>query len=475
MTRRLRRVPGPLAILLAVAVIQALAWCVALPALQGPDEVSHFAYVQRIVEKGEIPWEPGTVTTAPGTRPYSTEVFMALDQAELLSLSANLAARSAWTPVDEALWHAHDRGLGPEYRKDGGFTSALKNPPVYYLYDAVPYAIAKHSSFFDRMFAMRLANIPLLLAVIVFTWLLAGELLPGAMWPRFLAAAAAGLQPQLYNITATVNPDILLAAECSAALWLMVLVCRRGPRARLVGPLLGITALGCLTHGRGLFIVPPALLAVALAVGRERGWRLLRPGVVVPALGVAYFGVVLGAVERGDGDIREFVSYVWQFYLPKLGFMDPSIGVHDYDFGEAYVNRFYGTFAQLEATLPNPVTRVLFWATLAGLAALVVTLVARRRAVARNGDAAIVLVVAVTAVIVGLHYVAYRAMLTVPGDPIITGRYFLPLIALFGTGIALVAASLPRRAGLIFSGAVLAAAVCLQWSSLGLLVERFNA
>lgn len=475
MTRRLRRVPGPLAILLVVATVQALAWCVALPALQGPDEVSHFAYVQRIVEKGEIPWEPGTVTNPAGTRPYSTEVFTALDQAELLSLSANLAARAAWTPADEAAWAAHDRGLGPKYRKDGGFTSALKNPPVYYLYDAIPYAVAKHSSFFDRMFAMRLANIPFLLATIVFAWLLAGELLPGRTWPRFLAAGTVALQPQLFNITATVNPDVLLAAEWSAALWLMVLVCRRGPRLRLVGPLLAVSALACLTHGRGLLILPPALLAIGLALARERGWSALRPARSVPALAVAYFAVILVATERGDGNVREFLSYVWQFYLPKLGFMDPSIGVHDYDFGEAYVNRFYGTFAQLEVTLANPITRVLFWATLAGLAALVVALVVRRRAVARNGDAAIVLTVAVVGLVFGLHYVAYRAMLTNPGDPIITGRYFLPLIGLFGAAVAVVATTLPKRAGLVFAAAILAAGVCLQWSSLGLLVERFNA
>ena len=473
MTRRLRRVPGPLAILLVVAAVQALAWCIALPGLQGPDEVSHFAYVQRIVEKGEIPWEPGTETTAPGTRPYSTEVFTALKQAELLPLAANLGARAAWTPADEAVWRARDRGRAD--RKDGGFTSALKNPPVYYLYDAVPYAVAKQGTFFDRLFAMRLANIPLLLATIVFTWLLAGQLLPRAIWPRFLAAGTAALQPQLFNATATVNPDILLTAEWSAALWLMVLVCRRGPRARLVAPLVAVSALACLTHGRGLLILPPALLAIGVALARERGWSALRPARAVPAIAVAYFAVVLAAAGRGDGSVREFLSYVWQFYLPKLGFMDPSIGVRDYDFGEAYVNRFYGTFAQLETTLPNPITRVLFWATLAGLASLVVALVVRRRAVARNGDAAIVLSVAVVGLVFGLHYVAYRAMLTNPGDPIITGRYFLPLIGLFGAAVAVVATTLPRRVGLVFAGLVLAAGVCLQWSSLGLLVERFYA
>jgi hypothetical protein len=473
--RRLRRVPGPLAILLAAAAVLGVAWCIALPALQGPDEVSHFTYVQRIVERGEIPWAPGGGESAPGKSPYSTEVNVAIEQAELGPLAANLGARAAWTPADEALWRERSRGLRDADRRDGTFTSALKNPPAYYLYDAIAYELARGGSFFDRQFLMRLANVPLLLATIVFVWLLAAELLPRPPWARFVAAASAALVPQLLNVTATVNPDVLLAAEWSAALWLMVLVCRRGPRAGLVIALAAVCAAAGLTHGRGLFVLIPAGLAVAFALARERGWRLLRPRVLVPLLAVVYLAALVVVAGRGDGSSREFLSYVWQFYLPKLGFMDPAIGVADYDFGEAYVDRWYGTFAQLEVTLPHDLTRWLFWATLAGLAALVVALAAHWRVVRRESDTAIVLAIAIVALILGLHLAAYRAMLGQPGDPIITGRYFLPLIGLFGTGVALIARTLPPRLGAAFAGAVLAAGVCLQLTSLGLLVERFHA
>ena len=58
MIRRLRLVPGPLALLLVVATIVALGWIVLMPPLQGPDEVSHFTYVQRIYEDHTIPWTP---------------------------------------------------------------------------------------------------------------------------------------------------------------------------------------------------------------------------------------------------------------------------------------------------------------------------------------------------------------------------------------------------------------------------------
>ena len=51
----MRRIPAPLALLLAVATIQFLAWMLVLPALQAPDESSHFAYTQRLVETGERP------------------------------------------------------------------------------------------------------------------------------------------------------------------------------------------------------------------------------------------------------------------------------------------------------------------------------------------------------------------------------------------------------------------------------------
>src|SRR5437899_6138763 len=61
-------VPGPLKILLVVAFLQSIAWNLALPAFQGPDEVGHFAYVQHVAETGELPH------VASGSKPESTDV-----------------------------------------------------------------------------------------------------------------------------------------------------------------------------------------------------------------------------------------------------------------------------------------------------------------------------------------------------------------------------------------------------------------
>ena len=69
----LRRVPRPLALLLAVAALLVLAWTFTTTPFQGPDEPEHFGYAQQLAETGHRP------TVVEGTRPKSTQVLTALD------------------------------------------------------------------------------------------------------------------------------------------------------------------------------------------------------------------------------------------------------------------------------------------------------------------------------------------------------------------------------------------------------------
>src|SRR4051812_27381020 len=73
--RRRPRVSPVLLALLLAATVEALAWMVVLPPLQGPDEIGHFAYTERIVETGSIPWYRAN-PTKPG-RATSTETYAA--------------------------------------------------------------------------------------------------------------------------------------------------------------------------------------------------------------------------------------------------------------------------------------------------------------------------------------------------------------------------------------------------------------
>ncbi len=473
MRARLRRVPLPLALLLVVAAVQALAWIVVLPPFQGPDEDSHFSYVQRIAEDHTIPWRPRGGSLSPRVG-VSKEMAVAESDAGLRPLEGNLGARPAWTTVDLSLWRSDDSALTRADRGGGGYVASLKNPPAYYLYAAVPYELASGGSVFDRLMAVRLANVVLYLIALVFVWLVIG-LLAGRGWPQVVGTGASAFLPQLMNVVAGVTPDILVVAEWCAAIYVMLLVLREGPRPRLVGVLAALCVAGALTHGRSLPLFAPAALAVIVALARERRWRRVTLARATWGLSAAYVLVVLAASEAGRGSVREFVSYLWQFYLPRLGFMTPTIGPQHYGFRAAYVDRLYGGLSWLEVTTPSGLEHVLWLVSLAALIGIVVVCVHRRAALRRRSGETVVLVVTIGALLLGLHLAAYRALVGDPSDPIVTARYLLPLLPLLGSAVALLLGSLPRRLLPVAAGLVLAAAVALEAESLGLLIQRFYA
>src|SRR2546426_8572023 len=101
------RIPLPLRLILAVAVAQCIAWDVALPAFQGPDEAGHFAYIQHLGETGKLP----SVTA--GRTPNSSEEQAALNWLNLQALTGSLGGRPAWSTADLRLWHHVEETLPP--------------------------------------------------------------------------------------------------------------------------------------------------------------------------------------------------------------------------------------------------------------------------------------------------------------------------------------------------------------------------
>ena len=464
------RPPAPLIALLLVALLEGVAWIVAMPAFQGPDEGRHLAYVQKVADAHTIPWRRsgGGPETA---RRLSTEADLAALWSGLGPAQGNLAAKPAWTALDEHQLRVREDALGGGARKDGGYTDAFHNPPLYYLYAAVPWTVFHGASFLARAEVVRLAGLPLLLAVVWLTWALCGELLGPALWPRTLAAGLVALHPQLTNMAATVNPDILLAALSAGALLAMVRLLRRGPSVARVAVLAGLCAAAALTHGRGLALIPPAAVAVALAYARGRrlgGW------IVAGGAGVAALAILVAA-GQGAGSVRQFVSYVWQFYLPRLPGMATTIGPPDYGVRQAFVDRFFGTFAGLEVAFPPWALDLFAGLSIVGLVALVVVLWRHRAGVRAQWPVVAVLATAALAVLAVLHVSAYRALVVSPGDPIVAGRYLLPLLTLGGVAVALVVRELPRRFASFAAAALLAGAILTQIAALGLVAERFGA
>jgi 4-amino-4-deoxy-L-arabinose transferase-like glycosyltransferase len=464
---------------MVVAVVAAIGWICALPPVQGPDEDSHLAYAQRIAETRSIPW---SVLSPPGPDPglpYSTELAYALTYGSVTPSWGNPFARPARTEADVRVWRAQDATLGPDSGADGGFTPAMRNPPLYYAYEAVPYALASAGSLFDRVFLMRLANLPALVAVVVFTWLIAGELLGRRRVPQTLATAAVALQPQLLHMTAVVNPDVFLAALWTAALYVMTTLVKRGPTRGRFAWLVALAAASCLTQPRGLAILAPAAVVVGVVVWRHAGigrGRSRQAAIAVIALAVVAALVALTQYAVGgdlsSGRARQFGSYIWQFYLPRLPFMDVSISP-DYGIGQLF-DRFVGGFGMLEAAFPRGALRALkIVAVLVALLA-VAGAIARRHDLRRRYQLVIVYGAAALGYLLLLHAVAFRTLLT-SSDPVITGRYLLPLVSLYGVAVALAVSWVPRRWAPVAAGGAVSCLVLLQLAAMGVLFTRFYA
>jgi hypothetical protein len=475
--RHLTRVPAPLAILLAVASIQFVAWVVVLPALQAPDEHTHFAYTQRLVETGERPPLEGDAG------PYSPELNNAWYAAGLGPLIGNLSARPYWTALDERLWRERDRALGPDARDARtGPNAASRNGPAYYAYAGLAYAAASGGTFFDRFYAMRVANLPLYLLTIAMTWVLAGQLLGPARWPRTVAAGVVAVQPQFAFVAAGISPDPLLTAIWAVFLVLAVHAVRTGLSWRSVAGMAALALGSVLTHPRGALLAPLALLAAALAVRRRVGpisGRTLAAGAAVMAVAVALVVDVLvaraGVLDSTSGaefNARQFASYLWQFYLPRLPFMTESIGP-EYGAKIAFVETFFGVFASLEVRWPPLVYDALAAASVLGLAALSAVLVRERSRLRGRWDTVALLAAVPLTLVLGLHYAAYRNLQVDPSNPVIVGRYLLPLIPLFGVAVAIVVRALPARASVATGTALLFGGALLGLSGLGMTAVRF--
>jgi hypothetical protein len=272
---------------------------------------------------------------------------------------------------------------------------------------------------------------------------------------------------------------MLLAAGYSVALVLMALVLVRGPtRGRWAG-LAAATLVVLLTHPRGLAILAPVAATVALAWWRAgaphgaRARRLALGTTAVAALAGAL--VVVWAGTGGDvrgATVRQFGSYLWQFYLPPLGFMDPVPGA-GWGVRDVFVDRFWATFVQFDVVLPG-VSAAMAVIVPLGVAALVAVLVVRRAAVRRQGAVAVVFALAFVAYLLAAHIGAWRNLVDTSDDPVMTGRYLLPFMVLFGVGVAVLCAQLPRRFGPPAAAAVLVAAFGLHLAALGALLERFH-
>lgn len=500
----LRRVPRPLALLLPVVLICSTIWTFWDPPWAVIDEPSHFGYAESIAENGSKPNRGPTVKVADGGRTRTVGTFITTSQSRLLLQAANsepiafnLYARPAW---GESAERRYNRIAREGRRDDGGQTSgATSYPPLYYAIEAVPYLAAGGGTALDRLFLMRWISGLWMLVAAVGGWLLAGEVFNRRRRLQLVSAATLGLWPMIDFVSAGVNPEGMLVALCALALWQIVRVAKRGPALWPCLALAATVLAATLAKVSGAALAPAALFAVAASArpARERLGDRVLPLVafaavllIVPAailLAGHAVGVLPGQLDslvsfRIDRP-REFISYLWQFYFPKLWFMQPRRlhfpVISDLPLYNIWFGTSWGTFGFVDVWFPKWVYETYFavaMVVLAGAAATVIRAVRAHVTAATTGSvvAAIALSLATLGVLAGVHLQDYSN--AVNGGPAFAqGRYLFPVAGIGALAVAAAVKALPARVQDLAAGGWLGFMIILQVASFALLATRFYA
>jgi 4-amino-4-deoxy-L-arabinose transferase-like glycosyltransferase len=475
-----RRIPRPLGLLLVVAALLSLAWTFTTTPFEGPDESAHFNYTQYLAETGHRP------TVTGGLHPDSTQVGTVLTFLNLTQLAGDVNARPAWSQLEQRKLQSVLDFFGEKGEEDGSGPNPLaKNPPLYYAYETIPYRVGSVGSFWDRLVLMRLASGLLFLIAVACTWLAAAELF-AATWPRLVATGCVALLPQLTFLSGTVNADNMLVAVWSAFAVAALRLVRRGPTLRRVLAVCGIAALSALTHGRGTAIVVPLGVVLLIAFLRARPpWRQavrwLAAGGALLAVGAVLYKTLLtptGGAYGGEVNlsapgfsIKGLISDTWQFYFPKLPLMELRSGPH-YGYRQVFIEGFFGRFGSLEVNYAPGIYDLIQDVCAIGLAGLIAAIIARWSAIRARWPQVAVLVAMTVSMLALLHVASYRALRT-GSDPLITGRYLLPLVTIFGLTVAFVVSSLRPRLSAALGTLVLAGLLALNLGGIMLTLTRF--
>jgi 4-amino-4-deoxy-L-arabinose transferase-like glycosyltransferase len=329
----LGQVPRSLAALLAMATIVGLAWALLIPAWQVTDESSHFAYAQTLIQDGSLP-------SAGHKRTYSSDQRLG---AAVVGARAGSTAPTT-TPPNWSVnaWRAYLTRIhaNPPSRSDGGGPNPATNPPLFYAYEAVPYLLDHGGTVFGQFYAMRIWAVLLLDLTTLGGWLLAGEVFGRRQSLQLVVGAVCALMPMSAFISAAVNPDSLLIALWTLALWLGARVIRRGAQTGDTVALCAVVACAILTKATSYALFFPLFAALftawRLAPASARRMTFRRELTALPVLIVPVLGWLVAARAIGFAEVNQvgviaarahpvtvtgFLDYLWQFYLPRLPFM----------------------------------------------------------------------------------------------------------------------------------------------------------
>jgi 4-amino-4-deoxy-L-arabinose transferase-like glycosyltransferase len=463
-----------------VAVLNSLVWAFLTPLFQVPDEPVHIGYAEYVATSGKLPRDVGS-SWLPG--PEASRAFA------LLPFS--ITGHPNWLESRDRTFHrAVDSA--PHRAPETGAGYIANNPPLYYALQALPDRLAGGGNFLDRVMAMRIFSALLAALTTGFVFMFVRELLPGDPWTWPVGALAVAFQPVFGFISGGVNNDTLLWTASAGLLWAIARAFRCGLTVRRGAGIGAAAAAAFLTKGTAYALLPGTALAVLIMVWRGR--HVARAAVMRGATAAAAVGcvpiagwvlasryavhrsggaVTAGYADASHGSIGGQLSYLWQFWLPKL----PSM--HDwfpdyYPVWDSYLQAFVGRFGWFQYGFPLWVNRLGLAVAVIVLFAAVASLVRARGALRRRWSELVTYGVFAAGVAVLVNVAGYRYLLdtSVRFEQV---RYLFPLLPLYGGLIAVAARVGGRRVGPALAVGFLVLAIADSVFSQLLTISRYYA
>jgi 4-amino-4-deoxy-L-arabinose transferase-like glycosyltransferase len=332
------------------------------------------------------------------------------------------------------------------------------------------------------------------IALVVFAWLLAGEIFGRDRQMQFAAAGVTGLLPMVQFVSASVTPDAMLYAVWAAAFWRGTVVLKRGLTPVSAAIFLAMVGAACVVKATSYALVPGALFVLAVGL-----WRIRRIGArallrlsaagagLVLTLGIWFFVAhqsnrsaatqVTEATNSGPFHLHDFLSYLYQYYFPRF----PGQGRYPFPpyfegvpFHDIVLRGIFGNFGWTEVRLPSVVYTVL--TALTGVVAAAAVAALRRFRKALDLPVLVFFGISAVALLAGLQWTDYK-LLRESGytTGFNQGRYLLPLAALAGLTVAMAVRLVPARWRSTVIAFVVVGLVILNVFSYGVVAWRFYA
>jgi hypothetical protein len=486
MKARLSRVPALVWVIVALTFFHGAAWAVLTPSFQGADEIVQMGYVEYVAENGVPP-----TRTVRGAG-FAKDAGEAINEIPWSTTGDPSWSEGRWNRLDRALDRIDDRPQNRSNPDAAGYQSG--NPPLYGYLMAVPYHVAGWlgGDVLDRMTAVRLATSLLGALAVLFVILFLRELFPRRRIAWYAGGLAVALQPLFGWLIGSVNNDVLVVVSGSGLLWLLTRAFRRGLSVKLALALGVMLAVGLLAKVSAYGLGAVLAWSLLILVLRDRArWRTVVPlAILALAVAVVPIGIVtairnaqaIGVAPSWAGDgpkaarsTRELVSYVWQFWLPKLPFMNEQFpGYPKYPVWDTYIQGFAGRFGWFQYGFSPKASKAMAW-VLGGIVALAVVAAARYRGAFRRNLPLLVALVGGGigfALMINIAGWGYRLDAGINFEQT---RYLFPMIGLYGAAVAAAVLAFPARWRPRVTAVVVVAASLHVIAAWGLTLLRYYA